>query len=202
MKLTNLFKSALCVLGAVGVVACSGGSSCPPGQQTNGTAVLTLVAPNLYPVQAGSAGSIAVRMNNSGTRDATGLTYTVSNNTTGGDITISAASQSSCANISAHSSCPIVVQIAATPPSHTGSFTIVATSSSSSGLASKLSNEVKSLFSKTQAAEARTFTASVGLVDLPDNNGSGINALTPYYPSAIIANATGDTNVIVSVAVS
>lgn len=207
MTLNSLIRSALGVLGASILVACSGAGSCPPGQNSSptGSANLSLTAPNLYP--AGVAVNVPLMISNSSDYAATGLTYSVPDATNytsdvGGNITISAANQANCAIIPAHGSCQIMASIAASPISHPGSFTVVATPQSSASVIGKLSTEVKSWFSKTATAEVISLTANIGLVDLPANTASGINALTPYYPSTVLENESGATNVIISVAVS
>ncbi len=204
MRLNNLLKTTLSVLAMATLVACSGAGSCPPGQSSNptGSAVLTLTAPNLYP--AGVATEVPLMISNSSDYAATGLTYSVpaASNYTNGNITITSASQSNCATIPAHGSCQIMASIAASPISHPGSFTVVATPQSSTSVVGKLTSEAKALFSKASTSSALSLTANIGLVDLPANTASDINALTPYFPSSIIANESGATNVIVSIAVS
>lgn len=204
MRLNNLLKTTLGLLGVTTLVACSAAGSCPPGSNSNptGNAVLTLTAPNLYP--AGVATQVPLMINNSSDYVATGLTYSVPSETnyTNGNITITSASQSNCATIPAHGSCQIMASIAASPISHPGSFTIVATPQTSTSVVGKLTSETKALFSKAATSATLSLTANIGLVDLPVNTESGINALTPYYPSMVMANESGATTVIVSIAVS
>jgi hypothetical protein len=143
-------------------------------------------------------------ISNSSDYAAAGLTYSVpaASNYTNGNITITSASQSQCATIPAHGSCQIMASIAASPISHSGSFTVVANPQASTSAINKLTSDVKSFFSKTSTSSALSLAVNIGLVDLPVNTESGINALTLYFPSSVMANESGATNVIVSIAVS
>lgn len=180
---------------AMALLSGCGNGTCLTNQNSTGDAKFTLTAPNLYP--AGVAESIPLIITNTSNNDARELSYTVdiNSNTTGIPITIAEYSQTNCASVAAHQSCQIVAQVPA--GSHPGAFTILATPHQSG--VTKLIDNVKTLFKHQLNDATISVSASIGLIDLPTNTASGADGLSLYYPSSIVANATGDTQVIITV---
>jgi hypothetical protein len=150
-----------------------------------------MAAPSSYP--AGVAAIIPVVVTNNGTETINNLNYTIdaASNTTGGTITIQAASAASCRIIAAKASCTLNADIAATPASHPGSFSVA----TSQGAA-------KSGISAFLASSVLSVNVNIGLVQMPTNTSSGADGLTLYYPSAIVGTANGITQVIVTAVVT
>ncbi len=181
---------------AVLVAACSGGGSVTNagGGSNNNTGSLdnlSMVAPSAYP--AGMAASVPVVVTNNGSESINNLSYSIdsASNTTDGTITIQAASASSCRVIAAKASCTLMAEIAATPASHPGSFSVT----TSQGAAK---SGVRTSLSSTTLA----VNVNVGLVQMPTNTSSGADGLTLYYPSAVVGNESGATQLIITAVVT
>ncbi len=191
---------ALAIFGATTLAACGGAGSCANcvTPTPNANLALTFTAPAAYP--AGIATDVPVMVTNTSNVTASNLIYSIdaTTNTTGGTITISAASQAACANLAAQQSCQLVAQVAANPVSHPGSFSVVATSSSTQSTLNKVANFFKLNTTTTNLADA-----SVGLVALPTNTQTGANGITLYYPTTALAESgINGTNIMVTAIVT
>jgi alpha-tubulin suppressor-like RCC1 family protein len=198
LSIKNTFRNlVIAALGAAVLSACGGAGSCTTCS-SNSTAntgsldKLSMVAPSSYP--AAIAVTVPVVVTNNGTETINNLNYTIdaASNTTGGTITIQAASAASCRIIAAKASCTLNAEIAASPASHPGSFSIATSQGAAkSGLRAFFTSSVLSV------------NVNVGLVQMPTNTSSGADGLTLYYPSAIVGTATnGITQVIVTAVVT
>ena len=197
LSIKNTFRNlVIAALGAVVLSACGGAGSCTTCS-SNSTAntgsldKLSMAAPSSYP--AGVAATVPVVVTNNGTDTINNLNYAIdsASNTTGGTITIQAASAASCRIIAAHASCTLNADIAATPASHPGSFSVVTSQGApASGLRAFLMSSVLSV------------NVNIGLVQMPTNTSSGANGLTLYYPSVIVGTANGTTQVIVTAVIT
>ncbi len=197
LSIKNTFRNlVIAALGAVVLSACGGAGSCTTCS-SNSTAntgsldKLSMVAPSSYP--AGVAATVPVVVTNNGTETINNLNYAIdpASNTTGGTITIQAASATSCRIIAAKASCTLNAEIAATPASHPGSFSVA----TSQGAA-------KSGISTFLASSVLSVNVNIGLVQMPTNTSSGADGLTLYYPSAIVGTTNGSTQVIVTAVVT
>lgn len=197
LSIKNTFRNlVIAALGAVVLSACGGAGSCTTCS-SNSTAntgsldKLSMVAPSSYP--AAVAVTVPVVVTNNGTETINNLNYTIdaASNTTGGTITIQAASAASCRIIAAKASCTLNADIAATPASHPGSFSVA----TSQGAA-------KSGISAFLASSVLSVNVNIGLVQMPTNTSSGADGLTLYYPTAIVGTANGTTQVIVTAVVT
>jgi hypothetical protein len=197
LSIKNTFRNlVIAALGAVVLSACGGAGSCTTCS-SNSTAntgsldKLSMAAPSSYP--AAIAVTVPVVVTNNGTETINNLNYTIdaASNTTGGTITIQAASAASCRIIAAKASCTLNADIAATPASHPGSFSVA----TSQGAA-------KSGISAFLASSVLSVNVNIGLVQMPTNTSSGADGLTLYYPTAIVGTANGTTQVIVTAVVT
>lgn len=191
---------ALAIFGATTLAACGGAGSCATCSTPtpNANLALTFTAPAAYP--AGIAADVPVMVTNTSSVAANNVVYSIdaTTNTTGGNITISPASQAACANLAAQQSCQLVAQIAASPISHPGAFSVVANSSSTQSTLSKVTN-----FFKLNATTTNLADASVGLVAMPTNTQTGANGITLYYPTTAVAESgTNGTNIMVTAVVT
>lgn len=191
---------ALVIFGATTLAACGGAGSCATCSTPtpNANLALTFTAPAAYP--AGIAADVPVMVTNTSSVAANNVVYSIdaTTNTTGGNITISPASQAACANLAAQQSCQLVAQIAASPISHPGAFSVVASSSSSQSTLNKVTN-----FFKLNATTTNLADASVGLVAMPTNTQTGANGITLYYPTTAVAESgTNGTNIMVTAVVT
>ncbi|MBX9866659.1 MAG: hypothetical protein K2Y14_07060 [Burkholderiales bacterium] len=191
----------LAIFGATTLAACGGAGSCATCSTPtpNANLALTFTAPAAYP--AGIAVDVPVMVTNTSNVAANNVVYSIdpTTNTTHGSITISPASQTTCANLAAHQSCQLVAQIAATPVSTPGAFSIVASSTSTQSTLNKVVN-----FFKLNATGSNLANASVGLVALPTTNTeAGANGITLYYPTTALAESgTEGTNIMVTAVVT
>ncbi len=191
---------ALVIFGATTLAACGGAGNCATCSTPtpNANLALTFTAPAAYP--AGIAADVPVMVTNTSSVAANNVVYSIdaTTNTTGGNITISPASQAACANLAAQQSCQLVAQIAASPISHPGAFSVVASSSSSQSTLNKVTN-----FFKLNATTTNLADASVGLVAMPTNTQTGANGITLYYPTTAVAESgTNGTNIMVTAVVT
>ena len=190
MKKSNLFILALA---GVSLVACngssgSGGSSGGGGGGNTGDlSKLNATAPISYP--AGIMANVPLVLTNNGTTTINNLSYVIesSANTTGANITISPSSAANCKEIAAQKSCQLIAQIAANPPSNSGSFAITASQNSNTTAKQRLS-----------VSSSQAINATIGLVTVPNNSLSGANGINISFPSAIITNMYGITSMIVT----
>lgn len=181
---------------AVTIVGCSGGSnSSKPsngGGNTGNMEKLSIVAPSSFP--AAMAASVPIVVTNNDSTTINNLNYAIdsSSNTTGGTITIESASAVSCQIIAPKASCTLMVDIAATPASHPGSFNIATSQGSVTSTSTTLAT----------ASSALSVGINIGLVQSASNISSGADGLSLYYPSSVVGNADGSTQVIVTAVVT
>lgn len=205
----KLFSStSLCgIITAWLLVSCSGTGSCPSDVVPTPTptppvasASLQLTAPNLYP--AGVALEIPVVLTNNGSSVITLSDYDLNiiDDTTHGDATITPTSKDSCNKIALQNSCTLKVAISAS--SIPGSFSVEATPKSSENQTLVLDKIKLALQKNSLKQDKITVKVSTGLVEVPANSATGIAGITLYYPSSVLRNQTGATNVIVTAVVS
>lgn len=193
---------ALAVLGPAILSACGGAGSCtncssnsnitPPN--IGGLDNISMVAPSSYP--AGVAVTIPVVVTNNGAESINNLSYAIdaASNTTGGTITIEASSATSCRAIAAKASCTLNAEIAATPISHPGSFSITTTHGvAQSGI---------DVFRTFLASSVLSVNVNIGLAQMPTNRNIGADGLTLYYPSSVVGIADGATQFIVTAVIT
>lgn len=152
---------------------------------------LTLSAPNEYP--AGIAATMPIVITNNDDALLSNLSYSITNNTTGIDLSITSASASNCATLAAGQSCTLSIAIPAT--SQPGSFTVLTSVSSSS--------KSNKLLSNTSTSVVATANVSVGLTQLPSNTNIGINGINSYYnPVVALPNNNAGATIITFVVTS
>lgn len=180
---------------AATVVGCSGSGSCssiPAGGNTGNMEKLSMVAPNSFP--AGVAVSVPVVVtNNDESTTINNLDYTIdsASNTTGASITFESSSAASCRVIAPKASCTLMANIAATPASHPGSFSVVSSQGS-------VSSSTKS----ATASSVLSVGVNIGLVQSASNSAIGADGLSLYYPSSVVGNANASAQVIVTAVVT
>lgn len=182
---------------AITMAGCSGSGSTSSkptnggGGNTGNMAKLSMVAPSSLP--AGMATSVPIVVTNNDSTTINNLNYAIdsNSNTTGGTITFESASAASCRIIAPKASCTVMANIATTPAIHPGSFNI-ATSQGAVASASKA----------VTASSVLSVDVNIGLVQSASNTSSGADGLSLYYPSSVVGNADGSTQVIVTAVVS
>lgn len=181
---------------AITLAGCSGSGSTNTnpsngGSNTGNLEKLSMTAPSAFP--AGVAASVPVVVTNNDSTTINNLNYAIdsASNTTGATITFESSSAASCRIISPKASCTLMADIAATPASHPGSFNI-ATSQGAVASASK----------GVTASSVLSVDVNIGLVQSASNTSSGADGLSLYYPSSVVGNADGSTQVMVTAVVS
>lgn len=170
--------------------ACGGGKCLPNGNTPSGISELnlTISAPSEYP--AGVAVTVPAVVTNTSDHIYDHLSYRITNNTTDAAISITEQSLTNCQTLESGQNCSLAIEVPAN--SHSGSFSIIATSSSEQ---SKLS----SIISSTIVTEVQV---SIGLTELPLNNGAGVNGITEYYNNVVSLPNNNSGIAIVSFAVT
>ena len=186
----------LMLLLAVTMAGCSGSGSTSTkptngGGNTGNLQKLTMTAPSSLP--AGVAISVPIVVTNNDSTTVNNLNYAIdsSSNTTGGAITFESASTASCRVIAPKASCTLMADIAATPASHPGSFNVA----TSQGAVASVSKGVT-------ASSVLSVDVNIGLVQSASNTSSGADGLSLYYPSSVVGNADGSTQVMVTAVVT
>ncbi len=186
----NKYIKFLVIIGSILLTACSGGGDCAPAGSGNTGDInsLKITAPVSYP--AGVAVSVPIVVGNTGASTVFNLFYSIDedSNTTGATITITEKSAATCKVIPLGQSCTLIANIPAI--SHPGSFTLTA--------------EQKTIQS-TKAIQLGVTSISspiIGLVNSPNNIGTGANGINLFYPSSIVANSGGSTQIMVTAYVS
>lgn len=184
------------------LTSCSGVGSCPSSSTKPTVSVsISMSAPNLYP--AGIALEVPVVLVNNGSSVFMLSDYdlSVADDTTQGDATITPASREACSKVAVQSSCTLKVAISA--KSIPGAFSVVAEPKSTMLSSSSLLNNIKNLLQDTSLQQNKLVAKiSTGLVEMPTNNAIGTAGVTLYYPSSVLRNQDGTTDVIVTAVVS
>ena len=195
MKCNNLINW-LTVFLIITLVGCSGSGSTSTnpsngGGNTGNLQKLTMTAPSSLP--AGMAASVPIVVTNNDSTTINNLNYAIdsASNTTGATITFESASAASCQIIAPKASCTLMADIAATPASHPGSFNVA----TSQGAVASVSKAVT-------ASSVLSVDVNIGLVQSASNTSSGADGLSLYYPSSVVGNADGSTQVIVTAVVT
>lgn len=141
---------------------------------------LSISAPSQYP--AGVAVTVPALVTNIGTASYTNLGYTITNNTTKANLTITPQSLVNCRALAPTQSCTLQVQVPAN--SVAGAFAIEASQLSANEPDAK-SSMLNNLLNKVSASSSAMVNVTIGLTELPNNSGIGINGVNFYYPTSV-----------------
>lgn len=167
MKALNLYvKHLLLTFIAFILTACSQGKCLTDGNSKVQELSLEMSAPSQYPARM--ALDMPVLVTNTGNTVLNNMAYTIptSSNTTGVNLTITAASQSDCATLAIGQTCQLTVQISNN--SKPGAFKVLAHN-----------NQLN--------AEQAVF---IGLIDIPPSSGVGADGIALLYNPTLIRDSS------------
>ena len=182
---------------AIFSISCTGNVGNENNQQkpNNQLSELKIVAPSSYPsgTTIGKDLKLPIQVFNTGNVNANNISYSIIDQTSEGNpITIGEISNS-CKNILANDVCSFTVNIPSNVSS--GSFKILARPNGPSF------NSMRKSVSKLTTDINDNFQ-SIGLINLPINNNSGVNGLNLTYPKIVQANNDGLSRIMINVIVN
>ena len=159
---------------------------------------LTMSAPSQYP--AGIAVTVPVVVTNTESTGLTNLVYSIANNTTKADLTITPASAQECSSIAGNDTCTLQVDISNN--SVPGSFSVAVTGNkvNATNTSTVLSGAVSALNSSSTIVSV--VKVDIGLTAVPTNNQSGLNGVNLYFNDVVSLPGNTAGTVIVTMVVT
>lgn len=175
----------------IALISSCGDGKCLPSS-TNENFNFSISSPSEYP--AGVAVTVPAVVKNTSNHIYNHVSYRIANNTTGSAIFITEQSLANCETLESGQNCSLAIEVPST--SKPGAFSIIATSSGDQfGL-----TEPSSVISSTIATDVQV---SIGLTELPLNDGVGANGIAEYYNNVVsLPNNNSGTTIVTFVVTS